>query len=508
MDVSKYSDYFCKLWSETKPLFKLFRTENNGYLYDTGTNKIFVCNNIEFDILRYFGQFEVKEAIDKLIHLYPLGELVKSLDIIKSNIEEDNILKTGRSILFKGSHFDDLHESLRNAMRMVQLELTERCNLRCTYCIYNPRYEEKRNHGNRDMTIDTAIKAIDNLARNSNNKNEVAITFYGGEPLLHFPLIKSCIQYARSRFKNKTVTFSITTNGTLLTPSMASYFFKEGVSLTISIDGPQDIHDQFRIDSTGHGSFRKTIAALKMLVDRYGDIANKSLSLSMVYTPPYSYKRISRMAELWDQYPWLPRDIPVIIGYGIGLHPIAENDSNEHKIDSSLYEWAEKRFIEDYKKGEKPHPIANSIIEKGLVRIWKRSVHPSPTQEYFLNGCCVPGVRKHYVTVDGTIFLCERIGLAPAIGNVNAGINADFVETNYVIEYAKQSLPQCSNCWVVPMCSICYAQSYKGGKLDMQKKNAECDSLRAMTVNTLSLYCRLLEINRNGLDYLSEMTIC
>ena len=86
INLTKYDDFFCQLWPETKPLFRLFRTENKGYLYDTGTNKIFACSNLEFDILNYFAQYEVKEAINIMIGSYPPDELFKALDKIKSNI--------------------------------------------------------------------------------------------------------------------------------------------------------------------------------------------------------------------------------------------------------------------------------------------------------------------------------------------------------------------------------------------------------------------------------------
>lgn len=441
-----------------------------------------------------------------MIGSYPPDELFKALDIIKSNIEENNILKTARSIRFKGSHFDSLHESIQNAKTMIQLELTERCNLRCAYCIYNTHYIEKRNHGNRDMTIDTAFKAIDLLARSSGYKNKVGITFYGGEPLLCFPLIKSCIQYARSLFKDKDLGFSITTNATLLTRSMVSFFLKERVGIVVSIDGPQDIHDEYRKDITGHGSFQRTLSALKMLVDAYGDDIGK-LFLSMVYSPPFSHKRISRMAELWDLYPWLPRNIVTNVSYAIGFHPTMEENMDRSEVDFSLREWAEKRFITDYQKGKKPHPIAAGQIEKELVHLWKRPVHANPTQEYFLNGCCVPAVRKHYVAVDGTFILCERIGLAPAIGDIDTGINVDAIKAYYVDEYAKQSLHECTECWAVQLCGICYIHSYQKGKFNIQRKNINCTLMRASMDKFLSLYCRLLEINCNGLEYLSEMTI-
>jgi uncharacterized protein len=500
-----FSRFLRGLWSDGKPLMKLFRTDSRGYVYDTGTNRIFACGEVEFNLLNNLMSLEIEEALEMTASTYTPVELLKALDAVRTEIQEKNILKTKRSISFAGAHFDGLKEFVQNHLEMIQLEITERCNLRCVYCIYNPHFTEKRNYGTRDMSLKTAFSAIDHLAHSSKSQKHVAVTFYGGEPLLCFPLIKSCVKYARKVMPKKDLGFSITTNATLITPSIARFFAKESFGVHASIDGPEDVHNEYRRDANGVGSFQETISGLRMLYDAYG-VKKEGISLSMVYTPPYSSEKINRIAGLWEKYPWLPRNIGHSISYAQGPLPpsISYRTKGNTKRDYSLIDWALERFIEDYKKGNQPSPISSSIAEKEMAKLFQRKIYSAPLQTYFLNGCCVPSARKQFVSVDGTFMLCERIGIAPAIGNVATGVDLENLKKIYVEEYASKSIPTCQECWALQNCSLCYIHSFSQGRINLELKQSNCLAMRERILKFLILYCSLIEIRPSGLDYLAE----
>ena len=503
----EFHRYFTNLWSDSKPLAKLFRTEKRGYLYDTGTNRIYACRDLEFNLLHNLMTRDVGNALDKMRSLYQQDEFLQALNGIQNVIETKNILKTKAPTQFGlSSHYKNLEEMIQNSLGMVQLEITERCNLRCAYCIYNSHFTQKRNHGIHDMSLDTACRAIDHLARSSRHKENIAVTFYGGEPLLRFPFIQSCVQYAHKVLTRKFLHFSLTTNATLLTPKMAKYFAQEKFGVHVSLDGPEDINDDYRRNARGDGSFQRTISGLKMLYDAYDD-QKHNITLSMVYTPPFSDERVSRVAQLWDEFSWLPWDMGLSISYAHGFHPYSKESQYHTKLDFSLFQWARKKFIEGYKAGIKAHPIALSFIEKGLAQLFQRQITTAPRNKYHLNGCCLPGVRKLYVSVEGTLSLCERMGMAPEIGNILTGIDTKYVYDIYVKEFDRESLPFCSECWALQLCNICYAHAYSNGKLDMRMKNKNCMACQQMTLEFLKLYCSLLEINESGLDYLLDFHI-
>jgi uncharacterized protein len=241
--VGKYCDYFSKLWKGDKPIAKLYRTSSNGYVYDTGTSKILKCKPHVFSLLECFFSSNADEGTNEFISKNSEEEYIDAAQIIKGAIEKEGVLLSMGAYRFGlGDHYSDLEELYDSKLTILTLEVTERCQFRCSYCLYNNTYQSARNHGNRDMNISIAYKAIDYFKKHSYNSDMRAVTFYGGEPLLRFDFVKSCIEYAKSAFSRSTVEFSITTNGALITPEIANYFLENNVNVVVSIDGPKDIH--------------------------------------------------------------------------------------------------------------------------------------------------------------------------------------------------------------------------------------------------------------------------
>lgn len=134
------------------------------------------------------------------------------MSTIKDTVEKENILQMPiieRMQCNNGGDNNDLDVDLNH----YSIEVTERCNLRCKYCIYHEDGVGFREFGKKDISQDTLKKAID-LLKNSKS-NDFVISFYGGEPLLRFDLIKWCIDYAKETLKGKELRFNMTTNATL-----------------------------------------------------------------------------------------------------------------------------------------------------------------------------------------------------------------------------------------------------------------------------------------------------
>jgi len=115
------------------------------------------------------------------------------------------------------------------------LHLTEQCNLRCKYCFMT--------HGDECMSVEVAEAAVDYLLQECGQYARV--TFFGGEPLLKFELIRHITEYIRSKSSHP-VLLDIVTNGTLLTEEFLAYADKNGIQITISYDGL--LNDTNRVD--------------------------------------------------------------------------------------------------------------------------------------------------------------------------------------------------------------------------------------------------------------------
>lgn len=195
-----------------------------------------VINNNGFSLIDEIKYLES----DKLVALEELYDV-----IIK-----ENILQAAELNEFIGPQISELDEYLNSKRAQITLELTEKCNMRCKYCVYNENQGGYREFGHEDMTFEIARKAIDDLVSNS-GKEEIYISFYGGEPLIKFDLFKSCIDYCEN-LKDKKISYAITTNCTLVTKEIAEYFSKlNNMHITASIDGPEDMNDNYRLYTNG-----------------------------------------------------------------------------------------------------------------------------------------------------------------------------------------------------------------------------------------------------------------
>lgn len=147
----------------------------------------------------------------------------------------------------------------------IALFLTQSCNLKCIYC-----YGNGGEYGiGGSMTEKTAFQAVDWLIEQSGKVKKIDIVFFGGEPFLNFPLMKAVAEYAQQRVLelNKKVSFSVTTNATLLDNEKISFIKKHNIQIIISIDGPREIQDIQRPFANGKGSFDVILPQIKKLLD-------------------------------------------------------------------------------------------------------------------------------------------------------------------------------------------------------------------------------------------------
>jgi uncharacterized protein len=139
------------------------------------------------------------------------------------------------------------------------------CNLNCDYCFYLEKqalFGEGENYRMEDSVLSAYIPQY--IA--SQPTPEVEFVWQGGEPtLLGIDFFKRVIELQKSFLAQKTITNSLQTNGTLLTDEWCAFLKKHNFLVGISIDGPQEIHDRYRRDRSGYGSFDKSMAGLKLL---------------------------------------------------------------------------------------------------------------------------------------------------------------------------------------------------------------------------------------------------
>src|SRR5258708_1084899 len=138
------------------------------------------------------------------------------------------------------------------------LNLTNQCNLSCAYCYEYGEDKVATPEGKpKFMDFETARGAIDLLFAESGERRGVHVTFFGGETLMNFPLLEQVVGYANDQAAalGRSIDFSLTTNATLLTPAIIEFLSTNRIGVTVSMDGPPELHDSLRVFANGRGSY-------------------------------------------------------------------------------------------------------------------------------------------------------------------------------------------------------------------------------------------------------------
>ena len=354
-----------------KRLGKTFKTRQKYYFYDRGTGKVLECGKGLYDLLCCLERNNNVDDYDKIDKNF-----VEEVHELKEAFETEKVLQAPEVKQFGGTNINYLEESINEHLEQMTLELTERCNLRCKYCIYGSENLDNRDFGNNDMSFEIAKKAIDYAAAHSGKS--ISIVFYGGEPLLKFDLLKECVEYCEDRLQDKELTFNMTSNMVLMDEEKANYFAKKkNFMITCSLDGPELIHDENRVFPDGKGSFQKTYQGLKNFVTAIEDkeTVSERVSISMVVTPPYTTAKLEDMKEFYESIKeWLPLKVVKNVAYvDYGNHDVVSEEvySGDNKDRDPIGNWSQE-YLQTQGGLDDEKLFTSDGLIKGLYRIHAR----------------------------------------------------------------------------------------------------------------------------------------
>lgn len=455
-----------------KPLFVSFRTPGGYYIYDGNRNSILKFEKEEFETLLQ----------DLRAGAYETSNIVKKY-------QKKGFLLPGNIKKIKHPETDFLEFRIRNCMEKVTLQLTQNCNMRCDYCAYSGSYYN-RTHNNKRMSLDTAKKAIDFLQSHSKDRKSVNVAFYGGEPLLEKELLKESVAYAKKRLSHKKLSFTVTTNGTLLDDDIIEFFIENNFWVMISLDGPKEIHDANRKLINGNGSFDLIMKNVKHVQEKYPEYF-KNIHFNVVLNPGDSLKCTSDFFNAQD----------VIASEYVNKSLLADNYAKDSKkydesyfIDSSYERF--KLFLYLLKKINKRNVSKLFIQDFSKIKQcfdYLVPIHQLP-ETYHPGGPCIPGVRRGFVTVDGKILPCERVSEESdmmVIGHIESGI--DIEKANRILNIGEISKDECIQCWCFLHCTMCAAMADDTYYFSKEKKLNKCLSVKNSVIETMKDVCFLLE---------------
>jgi uncharacterized protein len=467
-----------------KPFIHMLKTPLRNYVYDVNTNQFI---DVDEETYRYLRDENKGDSV--------LPESAR----VQQNIQTmrlQGFLSAKHPKEIRHNQSDLLTYHLNENIMSMALQVTQRCNFRCAYCPYCASdFELQRNHSSKRMPLETALTAIDFFAARCGNQELVTVGFYGGEPLLEFPLIQRVVAYAKEKLYGKDLMFTVTTNASLLTPDMARFFSEHNFSILISLDGTPETHDRSRrFADTGRGSFAVIRDNLETVREECPDF---KYSFNIVIDPRYPCDSLHQLFSQVDPFREI-RITSTLIDDKFSVEKAAPGEiyvrqDNRHCFRS----YVALRGVYDRDRVSR---VAHKALSSSLGRI-QINMKPAESLPDVMapGGPCIAGERRLFVSVDGDLYPCERVSetsQAMNIGNLWDGF--DFDKVDRILNIAQTTAEDCKNCWAFRHCTLCCRHSDNCGELSADLRRSQCDGVRAQVEDRLRDYLWMREF---GVSY-------
>ena len=409
----------------------------NGFniVLDICSGAVHAVDEVAYDIIALFQEKTKEEIVAELAEKYSSREDISISDIEECYGQVCELKESGS--LFTPDNFEasagKLKEKTAGVVKALCLHIAHTCNLNCSYCFAS----QGKYHGERAvMSFEVGKRALDFLVENSGSRRNLEVDFFGGEPLMNFQVVKDLVAYARSieKEKGKNFRFTLTTNGVLIDDDVIEFANRECSNVVLSLDGRKEIHDRYRVDYAGNGSWEKIVPKFQKLVEaREGK--NYYMRGTFTHANPDFLEDIKVMLDLG--FNELSME-PVVCAPGDPSALTAE----DMEIVKDQYEKLAELMLQRDAEG-RPFTFYHYMIDlSGGPCIYKR-----------ISGCGA-GTEYMAVTPWGDLYPCHQfVGEEKyLLGNIWDGVSnteaqGEFAACNV---YARE---ECRDCWARLYCS-------------------------------------------------------
>ena len=440
-----------------------------GYniVMDTCSGSIHSVDDVAYDIIAMLADGHEEEEIRREITArYRPSQSLTAEDVDDCLSDVKELKKQGR--LFAPDTFAELAGTLKersgNVIKALCLHVAHSCNLTCSYCFAS----QGDFHGDRAlMSYDVGRQALDFLVSHSGNRRNLEVDFFGGEPLMNFGVVKQLVAYARSieEAAGKHFRFTLTTNGMLIDDDVIDFCNREMDNVVLSLDGRKEVHDRFRVDHTGHGSYDRIVPLFQKLVRARGG-RNYYMRGTFTHFNPDFTKDLFHMADL---------------GFTeLSMEPVVCSPDSpsaltpeDLEIVKREYELLAEEMLRREKEG-RPLTFYHYMLD----------LQEGPCIYKRVSGCG-SGTEYMAVTPWGDLYPCHQFvgDERYLLGNVYDGVTNEELREEFRACNA-YSRPDCRDCWARLYCSGgCAANSmhatgsisgvYRAG-CELFKKRIEC----------------------------------
>ena len=410
---------------------------------DVCSGAVHAVDDVAYDIIGMFEKHSREDILEAMEKKYAGREAISPADIEECYEQVKALRDSGQ--LFAPDTFEnmagELKEKTAGVVKALCLHIAHTCNLNCSYCFAS----QGKYHGERAvMSFEVGKRALDFLVENSGNRRNLEVDFFGGEPLMNFQVVKDLVAYARSieKEKGKNFRFTLTTNGVLIDDDVIEFANRECSNVVLSLDGRKEIHDRYRVDYAGNGSWEKIVPKFQKLVKARGG-KDYYMRGTFTHANPDFLNDIRQMLDLG--FTELSME-PVVCAEG---DPAALTEE-DLPIVLEQYEKLAELMLQRDREG-RPFTFYHYMIDlTGGPCIYKR-----------ISGCG-SGTEYMAVTPWGDLYPCHQfVGEERfCLGNIwdgvtNTEVRSEFASCNV---YAH---PECRDCWARLYCSGgCAANAY------------------------------------------------
>ena len=275
-----------------------YQMDGLNIVLDVCSGAVHLVDEVAYDIIGLYETESRTQILSAMEEKYA-GRADVTLEEIAECYDQITALKEAGQ-LFSEDVFEPMAGALKQktagVVKALCLHVAHTCNLNCSYCFAS----QGKYHGERAlMSYETGKQALDFLIAHSGTRRNLEVDFFGGEPLMNFDVVKQLVAYARSVEKEhgKHFRFTLTTNGMLIDEDVIDFANRECANVVLSLDGRKEIHDRFRVDYAGNGSWERIVPKFQQLVKARGG-KNYYMRGTFTHANPDFLKDIQVMLDL------------------------------------------------------------------------------------------------------------------------------------------------------------------------------------------------------------------
>ncbi len=398
-----------------------FQFETKNILADVESGSVLSVDSLFYDLAT---------LEDPMRDYSTLHSRYAEADVEEALREYEELVKRG-ILQVKQRHFLPREENI--PIKAMCLHVAHHCNLACAYCFAS----QGDFRGRRElMSEEVGRKAIDFLIENSGARRNLEVDFFGGEPLLNLPLVKSLVDYAKKREEafGKKFRFTITTNAVLLDEETQDYLNETMDNVVLSIDGSESTNDALRRTWTDEGSYQLILPNIQSFVKKRGERSHFIRGTFTRYQPRF-VREILHLHEMGLK--------------NLSMEPVVGESSEGY----SLTEEHLPLLLEEYEKLAKDMAGRRNDRDRYHFFHFEMDLERGPCATKRTRGC---GAGSEYVAVtpSGELYPCHQfVGQEDfLLGTLNEGIaNRELRKT--FSQLSLFSKPACQSCWAKYYCS-------------------------------------------------------